>query len=97
MTPPGEFEDFGEDENIASQRPPYLPPVRPIVQPPRRTAKFTLRTPSLPQGVQLVRREAIRGMGSLIDLEGPMIPMTIINITKRKMTPKDISRRKIAE
>ena len=27
-------------------------------------------------------REAVRGMGSLIDLEGPMIPMTIINIVK---------------
>ena len=25
------FEDFGEDENIASQRPPYLPPVQPGV------------------------------------------------------------------
>ena len=42
-------------------------------------------------------REAVRGMESLIDLEGPMIPMTIINIMKKKMTPKDISRRKIAE
>ena len=48
MNPPGEFEDFGEDENIAPQRPPYLPPVRPGVQPPWRIAKFTLRTPSLP-------------------------------------------------
>ena len=27
-------------------------------------------------------REAVRGMDSLIDLEGPMIPMTIINIAK---------------
>ena len=26
--------------------------------------------------------EAVRGMGSLIDLEGPMIPMTIINSVK---------------
>ena len=42
------------DENIAPQRPPYLQPVRPGVQPPRRNAKFTLRTTSLPQGVQLV-------------------------------------------
>ena len=25
--PPEGFEDFGEDENVASQRPPYLPPV----------------------------------------------------------------------
>ena len=42
------------DENIAPQRPPYLQHVRPGVQPPWRNAKFTLRTPSLPQGVQLV-------------------------------------------
>ena len=55
MNPLGEFEEFGEDENVAPQPPPYLPPVRPGVQPPRQTAKFTLRTPSLPQGVQLVR------------------------------------------
>ena len=54
MNPPGEFEDLGEDENVAPQRPPYLPPVRPGVHPSRRTAKFTLRTPSLPQCVQLV-------------------------------------------
>ena len=27
-------------------------------------------------------REAVRGMESLIDLEGPMIPMTIINVAK---------------
>ena len=27
-------------------------------------------------------REAVRRMESLIDLEGPMIPMTIINIVK---------------
>ena len=26
---PEGFEDFGEDENVASQRPPYLPPIRP--------------------------------------------------------------------
>ena len=42
------------DENIAPQHPPYLQPVRPGVQPPWWNAKFTLRTPSLPQGVQLV-------------------------------------------
>ena len=53
--PPEGFEDFGEDENVALQFPPYLSPVRPGFQPPRWTAKFTLRTPSLPQGVQLVR------------------------------------------
>ena len=46
--PPEGSEDFGEDENIAPQHPPYLQPVRPGVQPPQRTAKFTLRTPSLP-------------------------------------------------
>ena len=48
MNPPGEFKDFGEDENVAPQHPPYLPPILPGVQPPRRTAKFTLRTPLLP-------------------------------------------------
>ena len=42
------------DDNIAPQCPPYLQPVRPGVQPPRWNAKFTLCTPSLPQGVQLV-------------------------------------------
>ena len=26
--PPEDFEDFSEDENVASQRPPYLSPVR---------------------------------------------------------------------
>ena len=50
MNPPGEFEYFGEDENVAPQH----PPIRPRVQPPRRISKFTLRTPSLPQGVQSV-------------------------------------------
>ena len=54
MNPLGEFEDLGEDENVAPQHPPYLPPVRPGVHPPRWTAKFTLCTPSLPQGVQFV-------------------------------------------
>ena len=38
-------------ENIASQHPPYLQPIRPGVQLPRRTKKFTLRTHSLPPGV----------------------------------------------
>ena len=52
--PPEDFEDFGEDENVASQRPPYLPPVRQGVKPPWRTVKFALLTPSLPQGVKLV-------------------------------------------
>ena len=52
--PPEGFEDFGEDENVASQYPPYLRPVRPGFQAPRRIAKFTLHTPSLPQGVKLV-------------------------------------------
>ena len=33
--PPKGFEDFGEDDNVASQCPPYLLPVRPGVQPPR--------------------------------------------------------------
>ena len=32
--PPEGFEDFGEDENVASQHPPYLSPVQPGVQPP---------------------------------------------------------------
>ena len=52
--PPKGFEDFGEAENVASHRPPYLPPVRPGVQLPQWTKKFTLRTPSLPLGVQLI-------------------------------------------
>ena len=52
--PPEDFEDFGVDENVAPQHPPYLLPVRPGVQPPQRTTDFKLRTPSLPQGVQLV-------------------------------------------
>ena len=42
------------DENISSQHPSYLPPIRPGVQPPRRIDKFTLCTTSLPQGVKLV-------------------------------------------
>ena len=33
--PPEDFEDFGEDENVASQHPPYLPLVRQGVKPPR--------------------------------------------------------------
>ena len=44
----------GEIPLEGSQHPPYLPPIQPGVQLPRRTKKFTLRTPSLPQGVQLV-------------------------------------------
>ena len=52
--PPEGFEDLVEDENFASQRTPYLPHVRLGVQPPRWTTKFTLHTPKLPQGVQLV-------------------------------------------
>ena len=56
MNPSGLAEIPSEgDENIALQRPPYLHPVRPRVQPPQRNAKFMLRTPSLPQGMQLVR------------------------------------------
>ena len=55
MNPSGSAEvPFEEDEKIALQCPPYLPPVRPGVQLPWRTKKFTLRTPSLPPGVQLV-------------------------------------------
>ena len=53
--PPEGFEDFGEVENVASHQPPYLPPICPRVQLPRQTKKFTLHTPSLPPGVQLVR------------------------------------------
>ena len=55
MPPSGSTEvPLAEDENIALKHPPYLPPVRPGVQPPWRINKFTLRTPSLPPGVQLV-------------------------------------------
>jgi len=35
-------------------------------------------------------REAVRGMESLIDLEGPMIPMTIINIAKEDSSIRNI-------
>ena len=35
-------------------------------------------------------REAVQGMESLIDLEGPMIPMTIINIAKEDNSIRNI-------
>ena len=35
-------------------------------------------------------REAVRGMESLIDLECPMIPMTIINIVKGDSSIRNI-------
>ena len=35
-------------------------------------------------------QEAVRGMESLIDLEGPMIPMTIINILKEDRSIRNI-------
>ena len=35
-------------------------------------------------------REVVRGMESLIDLEGPMIPMTIINIAKEDNSIRNI-------
>ena len=55
MNPSGSAEIPPEgDENVASQRPPYLSPIQPGVQLPRRTKNFTLRTPSVPPGVQLV-------------------------------------------
>ena len=55
MNPSGSTEvPFEEDENIAPHRPPYLLPVRPGFQLPQRMKKFTLCTPSLPPGVQLV-------------------------------------------
>ena len=44
----------GSRENIAPPRPPYLQLVRPGAKLPRRTKQFTLTTPSLPQGVQLI-------------------------------------------
>ena len=37
-------------------------------------------------------QEAVRVMESLIDLEGPMIPMTIINITKEENSMRDSHR-----
>ena len=55
MDPPGSTEiPIEGEENIAPQRPPYLQPIRPGFKPPRRNAKFTICTPSLPPGVQLV-------------------------------------------
>ena len=44
----------GGRENIPPPRPPYLPPVRPGTALPRWTKQFTLATPSLPPGVQLI-------------------------------------------
>ena len=35
-------------------------------------------------------RQAVRGMESLIDFEGPMIPMTIINIVKEYNSIRNI-------
>ena len=35
-------------------------------------------------------REAVRGVESLIDLEGPMIPMTIINVVKEVSSIRNI-------
>ena len=56
MNPPGSAKiPLEGDEDIAPQRPPYLQPIRPGVKPPRRNTKFTLCTPSLPLGVQLVK------------------------------------------
>ena len=55
MNPSGSAEIPPEgDENIAPQRPPYILFVRPGFQPPWWISKFMLRTPLLPQGVQLV-------------------------------------------
>ena len=45
MNPPGEFKDFGEDENIAPQRPPYLPPVRPRVVALSRQTRVSFNVP----------------------------------------------------
>ena len=55
MNPPGSVETPLEgDENIAPQQPPYLQPIRPGFKLPRWSAKFTICTPSLLPGVQLV-------------------------------------------
>ena len=55
MNPPGSAEiPLEGDEDIAPQWKPYLQPIRPGIKPPRRSAKFTICTPSLPLGVQLV-------------------------------------------
>ena len=55
MDPPGSVEIPSEgEENIAPRRPAYVPPLRPGVKPPRRNKQFTISTPSLPPGVQLV-------------------------------------------
>ena len=55
MDPPGSVEIPSDgEENIAPRRPPYIPPLRPRFKPPRRSKQFTISTPSLPLGVQLV-------------------------------------------
>ena len=55
MDPLGSVEIPSEgEENIAPRRPAYVPPLRPGVKPPRRNKQFTISTPSLPPGVQLV-------------------------------------------
>jgi len=55
MEPSGSAQDPTRGrENIPPPRPPYLPPVRPGTTLPRRTKQFTLATPSLPAGVQLI-------------------------------------------
>ena len=55
MDPTGSVEIPSDTEdNIAPRRPPYIPPLRTGVKPPRRNKQFTINTPSLPPGVQLV-------------------------------------------
>ena len=55
MDPPGSVEiPSHREEHIAPRRPPYVPPLRPGVKPPRQSKQFTISTPSLPPGVQLV-------------------------------------------
>ena len=55
MNPPGSVEIPSEgEENIAPRWTPYVLPLRPGVKPPRWSKQFTISTPSLPPGVQLV-------------------------------------------
>ena len=56
MNPPGLVEIPSDvEEPITPRRPTYVPPLQPGVKPPRQNKQFTIGTPSLPPGVQLVR------------------------------------------
>ena len=49
-----EFDDLSEDEGVAAMLPPYLVPVRASLKASKKTIKFVVITPTLPQGVKVV-------------------------------------------